>query len=108
MTARSQLSADWAWWALKEGHRAECLICGTEAWESFWQGVVPLFFCAECALDDLPKIIADAVCEARAELTEDDERALVAKMRRAAEIFARRRDGPPWPGPPPLSVEVDQ
>jgi hypothetical protein len=39
-----------------------CALCGDEHWEAIWSGHTAVLVCRRCALEILPALIADAVC----------------------------------------------
>lgn len=71
-----------------------CAVCGGD-WSGLWIGATELHVCAGCALDVLPRLIADAVW--RPALDARDADALVQKVRaefwRAMTLNALARRG---------------
>jgi hypothetical protein len=40
-----------------------CSVCGTADWDSCWMGITTVAVCRRCALEVLPRLIADAIFE---------------------------------------------
>ena len=85
--------------ALREwlGHEAPdrtrmCAVCGGGEWSALWVGATELHVCAACALEVLPRLIADAIWHQS--LTPADVETIVGKVRgefwRAVAINALR------------------
>ena len=77
----------------------DCMFCGQHKADALWLGNVEIFICRWCAVKDvLPKLMADAVCNARLEWkgrnlqkdVEDSLKDIKASYYRAAMINTNR------------------
>ena len=76
-----------------------CRLCGNDHPAAMWRGEMDIFVCTTCAIDVLPRLIADAVVSDHADFTsvlEDKNRidkAFWEAVACRALSLGRRRDG---------------
>ncbi len=85
-----------------------CSFCGRRQAAAFWQGVMVVSVCRECALVVLPRLMADAVVgeggasqagllAAAANMLRTYSRAVGLALKRVAEVAARGMPRRKWP-----------
>lgn len=96
MSTRADLRA-WLGQEAADHHERACAVCGG-AWSALWVGLTELAVCRRCALEVLPRVIADAcwhphLTAAEAERVTADVRAEFWRAIAIQALRARDRGG---------------